>query len=106
MRDVKAYRPQSSSISSGQVLHCPYTAEKARLVVQEMADLLALELVEKGLVTDAMVLTVGYDIENLRDARAPSAVSGRGDGRPLWQDRCRSTRTAQRTLAGRRLLHG
>ena len=65
--DVKAYRPQSSSISSGQVLHCPYTAEKARLVVQEMADLLALELVEKGLVTDRMVLTVGYDIENLRD---------------------------------------
>ena len=75
--DVKAYRPQSSSISSGQVLHCPYTAEKARLVVQEMADLLALELVEKGLVTDRMVLTVGYDIENLRDPGAVGSIGAR-----------------------------
>ena len=83
--DVKAYRPQSSSISSGQVLHCPYTAEKARLVVQEMADLLALELVEKGLVTDRMVLTVGYDIENLRDPGRRRQYRGAGDGRPLWQ---------------------
>ena len=65
--DIKAYRPASNSISSAQVLHCAYTAEKARLVVREMADLLALDLVEKGLVTDQIVLTVGYDRESLTD---------------------------------------
>ncbi|MCI6553945.1 MAG: DNA methylase [Lachnospiraceae bacterium] len=67
MADVKAYQPESSSFSSGQVLQCPYTFEKARLVVQEMADTVALDLVDKGLVTDQMVLTIGYDIENLTD---------------------------------------
>ena len=62
---IKAYRPSTNSISSGQVLHCPYEAEKARLVIREMTDLLVLDLVDKGLVTDQMVLTVGYDIENI-----------------------------------------
>ncbi len=64
---IKAYRPESSSISSGQVLPRPYEFEKARLVVREMTDALVLELVDKGLVADQMVLTVGYDIENLSD---------------------------------------
>ena len=64
---IKAYRPSTNSLSSGQVLTCPYTAEKARLVVREMTDLLALDLVDKGLVTDQVVLTLGYDIENLTD---------------------------------------
>lgn len=63
--DIKAYRPSTNSISSGQVLHCPYTWEKAKLITREMTDLLTLDLVEKGLVTDQLVLTVGYDIENL-----------------------------------------
>lgn len=63
--DVKAYKPESNSIGSGQVLQCPYSAEKAALVLREMTDLLALELVDKGLVTDQIVLTVGYDAENL-----------------------------------------
>ena len=63
--DIKAYRPQTNSLGSGQVLQCPYTFEKARLVVMEMADLLVLELVDKRLVTSQIVLTVGYDIENL-----------------------------------------
>ena len=57
---IKAYRPQSSSIENGQVLHCPYTAEKTRLIVKEMTDQLLLQLVDKGLVTDQMVLTIGY----------------------------------------------
>lgn len=65
--DIKAYKPSTNSIGSGQVLHCAYTAEKAKLVVREMADLLALDLVDKGLLTDQIVLTVGYDIENLTD---------------------------------------
>ena len=64
---IKAYRPSSNSLSSGQVLHCPYEADKAKLVIREMTDLLVLDLVDKGLVTDQMVLTVGYDIENLTD---------------------------------------
>ena len=62
---IRAYKPQSSSLGCGQVLHCPYTADKARIVVQEMIDGISLELVEKRLVTDQLVLTVGYDIENL-----------------------------------------
>lgn len=65
MEQIKAYRPESKSIVSGQVLKCPYAFDKARLVVKEMADLLTLDLVEKGLVTDQLVLTVGYDVDNL-----------------------------------------
>ncbi len=66
MADIKAYQPESKSIGSGQVLQCPYGYDKARLVVREMADQLALDLVDKGLVTDQLVLTAGYDIENLK----------------------------------------
>ncbi len=65
--DIKAYKPSTNSISSGQVLQEPYTAAKAKLVVREMADLLVLELVEKKLMTDQIVLTIGYDIDNLKD---------------------------------------
>ena len=67
MADIKAYQPQSHSLGSGQVLSCAYTAAKARIIVQEMADQLVLDLVSKGLVTDQMVLSVGYDIESLKD---------------------------------------
>ncbi len=62
--DIKNYKPQDHSISSGQVLTQPYDFEKAKLVVREMTELLVLDLVEKGIVTDQVVLTVGYDIEN------------------------------------------
>lgn len=65
MADVKAYKPTTNSTGSGQVLQCPYDFKKARLIVQEMTDQLVLDLVDKGLVTDQLVLTVGYDIENL-----------------------------------------
>ena len=68
MEYIKAYKPETSCITSGQVLHCPYDFEKARLVVKEMTDLMVLELVDKRLVTDQIVLTVGYDIENLTDS--------------------------------------
>ena len=74
--DIKAYRPQSSSVGSGQVLHCAYSFEKARLTAKEMADLLALDLVEKGLVTDQIILTVGYDIGNLKDPALRKEYSG------------------------------
>ncbi len=67
IREIKSYRPSTNSISSGQVLHCPYNWEKAKLITREMTDCLSLDLVEKGLVTNQLVLTVGYDIENLTD---------------------------------------
>ncbi len=76
MAEIKAYKPETNSLSSGQVLHCPYTYEKARLVVREMTDLLVLDLVDKGLVTDQIVLTVGYDIENLNDPKRRSLYKG------------------------------
>ena len=74
--DIKAYRPETNSLSSGQVLHCAYPARKAKLVTREMTDLLVLELVDKGLVTDQMVLTVGYDIDNLLDSERQKKYHG------------------------------
>lgn len=65
--DIKAYQPGSNSVGSGQVLQCPYRFDKAKLVVREMTDVLVLDLVEKGLVTNQLTLTVGYDRENLDD---------------------------------------
>ncbi len=74
--DIKAYRPENSSIASGQVLQHPYSFEKAGLVVKEMADQLALDLVDKGLLTDQIVLTIGYDIENLKDPGIKASYTG------------------------------
>lgn len=76
MADVKSYKPSTNSIGSGQVLQCPYSYEKARLIVQEMTDLLVLDLVDKGLVTDQIVLTIGYDIENLTDPNIRKTYKG------------------------------
>ncbi len=74
---IKAYRPSTNSLGSGQVLHQPYEAEKAKLVLREMADLLVLDMVDKGLVTDQIVVTVGYDIENLTDPKRNKAYHGK-----------------------------
>jgi len=74
--DVKAYKPENKSIVSGQVLQCPYEFEKARLVVREMADALSLDLVDKALVTNQIVLTVGYDRENLDDPQRRKDYAG------------------------------
>lgn len=65
IKEVKEYKPSTNSISSGQVLHCPYDFEKAKLIVREMADALSLDLAAKDLVTKQLVLTIGYDAENL-----------------------------------------
>lgn len=73
---VKAYKPETNCISSGQVLQCPYDFGRARLIVHEMTDLLVLDLVEKRLVTDQLTLTVGYDIENLADSGIRSRYKG------------------------------
>lgn len=79
--EIKAYRPSSSSLGSGQVLQSPYSFDKARIVVQEMADALALSLVDKEYVARQLVLTVGYDVESLTDARIRQAYKG-----PIVQD--------------------
>lgn len=80
--DIKAYKPQSNSIGSGQVLHCPYPYDKTKLVVWEMADQLSLDLVDKGLVTNQVVLTVGYDMENLKNPAKGKSYHG-----PVTTDR-------------------
>ena len=76
MADIKAYKPEAKSVGSGQVLSCPYEFDKARMVAWEMADQLALDLVNQRLVTDQLTLTVGYDIENLRDAERRKQYKG------------------------------
>ncbi|MGM9605189.1 MAG: DNA methylase [Faecousia sp.] len=73
---IKAYKPQTNSVCSGQVLTEPYVCEKARLVVREMADQLTLDLVDKGLVTRQLTLTVGYDVENLTRPEISSGYTG------------------------------
>ena len=76
MVGIKAYKPSTNSVSSGQVLACPYPFGKAKLIVREMTDLLVLDMVEKGLVTDQIVLTIGYDIENLTDTKISRTYKG------------------------------
>lgn len=74
--DVKAYRPSSNSLSMGQVLHKPYTYEMARVIVREMIDQHVLDMVDKGIVTDQIVMTIGYDIENLTDSTIRAQYHG------------------------------
>lgn len=76
LAEVKSYRPQRKSLVSGQVLQNAYTYDKTRIVVREMMELLALDLVDKGLLTNQIVLTVGYDIENLSDPERRKAYKG------------------------------
>ncbi len=66
MEDIRNYRPETKSIGSGQVLHCPYDFEKAKLILKEMTELLVLDLVDKNFVTNQIVITIGYDIDNLK----------------------------------------
>ncbi|PWM80637.1 MAG: DNA methylase [Lentisphaerae bacterium] len=80
--EIKAYKPESNSLSSGQVLKEPYDFDKARLVTMEMIDALVLDLVEKHLITDQLVLNIGYDIMNLTDAQRQQEYSG-----PVTTDR-------------------
>ena len=81
IHDIKQYKPTSRSLSSGQVLQSPYTAARGRLIVQEMTALLALDLVRKNLVTNQIVLDVGYDIDNMRDQERAARYHG-----PLHRD--------------------
>ena len=76
MADIKAYKPSTNSIGSGQVLHSAYPFDKAKLIVREMTDLLVLDLVDKRLVTDQLVLSAGYDIESLTNPMIKQTYHG------------------------------
>ena len=76
MKEIKAYKPSTNSISEGQVLSCPYPYDKARIIVMEMADSLVLQLTDKGLVTDSLTLDVGYDRENCDSGKYKGPVLG------------------------------
>ena len=76
IKDVKSYKPTTNSISLGQVLHCPYNYEQTKIIVKEMAESLTLQMVEKKLVTSQMVLTIGYDVENLNNNGVNNSYTG------------------------------
>lgn len=76
IRDIKTFQPENNSVGSGQVLPEPYSYDKGRLIVREMTDLLSLDLVDKGLMTDQLTLTVGYDTENLTDPHRRALYHG------------------------------
>ena len=76
MADIHAYTPQSHSLSQGQVLMEPYSFDAARIIVREMAQDLAMDLLDKKLVADQIVLTIGYDVQNLRPASKGTAYKG------------------------------
>lgn len=110
MEHIKAYKPRSNSLSSGQVLTCPYTWEKARLVVREMADDLALDLMTKGLNTDLLTLTVGYDVENLLDPGRRERYTGEATtdfyGRQVPKAAHGSFRPPESTASARAIIDG
>ena len=103
--DIKAYKPESNSMSSGQVLQDPYEFDKGKLVAREMTDQLALDLVEKQLLTDQLVLTVGYDTSNLTDPVRRRRYAGpvRIDhyGRPVPGEAHGSVNLGRHTSSGR-----
>lgn len=77
MKDIKNYKPQRNSLSSSQVLFKPYSYEEAKIIIQEMTELLTLDLVKKHLLTNHLVLTIGYDISNLEDETIKKEYEGK-----------------------------
>lgn len=106
--DIKAYKPETHSVSQGQVLQEPYDFEKARLIVREMADQLALHMVDKKITCDQMVLTVGYDIENMSDPDRMKKYSGAFEtdpyGRKIPKSAHGSINLTRRTSSARSIL--
>ena len=104
--EIKAYKPESSSMSSGQVLQEPYEFKKGRVVAMEMADQLALDLVEKLLVTDQLILTVGYDTSSLSDPGAGYSGPVRLDhyGRQVPKEAHGSINLERHSSSGQRIV--
>ena len=104
MHDIKNYKTDNRSISEGQVLSTPYPYEKARIIVREMADSLALQLVNKGLVTDSLTLDVGFDRENVDTGNYHGAVKSDHYGRLVPKPAHGSTRLSSRTNLGSQII--
>ncbi len=106
--EIHAYEPRNNSLSSGQVLQCAYPCEKARLIVKEMTDLLVLDLVDKRLVTDQMVLTIGYDVENLMNPEIRKKYHGQVTydryGRQVPKHAHGTINLPERTASTRRIM--
>jgi len=102
IREIKAYRPASNSLSVGQVLQGPYTKEQGRIIVREMTDGLVMELFEKGLVTDQIVLTVGYDIESTANYKGP--IEADWYGRRVPKPAHGSQNIGRHTSSARRIM--
>ena len=103
--DVKAYKPQNNSISSGQVLQEPCKYERTRLIMWEMADMLSLDLVDKGLVTDQLVITVGYDRESLVDGHYKGEIVSDRYGRSVPKHAHGTINIDHYTSSTRKLCH-
>ena len=104
MKDIKAYKPETKSISEGQVLACPYPYDKARIIIQEMADSLVLQLTDKGLVTDSLTLDVGYDRENCDGGKYHGPVHIDHYGRTVPKGAHGSTKLDNPTNLGSQLI--
>ena len=76
IKDIMQYKPENKSLGEGQVLHQPYDFDGAKLIVREMLELLSLRLLSQQQVTDQIVLTIGYDIENLTDSQRRNRYTG------------------------------
>ena len=83
MKEIKSYRSSAKSLGSGQVLHCAYSFEKARIIVREMAEALALDLFQKKLITSSITLHVGYDVESLNVSGFDGEIVNDYYGRPV-----------------------
>ena len=105
MSDIKAYVPETKSVCSGQVLHSPYPFDKARLIVREMAEAVAMDLLEKGLVTDLLTLTVGYDIENVTSGAYRGEVTRDAYGRAVPKHAHGTARLPAKTSSARRIVN-
>ena len=105
MEDIKAYRPTTRSLSSGQVLRCPYDFGKGRVVAREMTELLALDMVECGVATDTVVLTVGYDSESI-GASYSGEISRDFYGRAVPAHAHGTYRLSRFTSSGKELVEG
>ena len=104
MKEIKAYKPSANSISEGQVLSCPYPYDKARIIVQEMADSLVLQLTDKGLVTDSLTLDVGYDRENCDSGKYKGPVHIDHYGRTVPKGAHGTTKLDNPTNLGSQLI--
>ena len=101
IRDIKAYKPMAKSLGSGQVLHEPYSFEKALIIVKEMSEQLSLDLVDKNLVTSQLVLTVGYDISNMSDELYEGSVVSDHYGRKMPKHAHGTTNLTYPSASGR-----